>query len=91
MLNQCTPKIETEHGHKVLRQFLEELQEEGNLPPDFDIEMGVEAAAIVICWNIFECGDCYLKQLAGTAASTPIAVLWAIIYYYWKRKKVPIP
>merc|ERR1712086_1230046 len=84
-------KIETEHCLEVLRQFLEELQEEGKLPPDFDIEMIVEAAALVMRWNLFECGDCYLKQLAGTAMGTPAAVLWAIIYYYWREKKVLLP
>ena len=42
-------------------------------------------------WNLVECGDCYSKQLAGTAMCTPVAVLWAIIYYYWKEKKVLIP
>ena len=46
-------KIETEHGLEVLWQFLEELKEEGKLPPDFDIEMIVEAAALVMRWNIF--------------------------------------
>ena len=84
-------KVETEQGLEVLQQFLEELQEEGKLPPDFDIEIIVEAAALVIRWNPFECGDCYLKQLAGTAMGTPVAVLWAIIYYYCKEKKVLIP
>ena len=41
-------QIETEHGLEVLRRFLEELQEEGKLPPDFDIEMSVETAALVV-------------------------------------------
>ena len=84
-------KIETEHGLEVLRQFLEELQEEGKLPPDFDIDVIVEAAALVMRWNLFECGDCHLKQLAGTVMGTPAAVLWAIVYYYWKEKKVLLP
>ena len=84
-------KIETEHGLEILRQFLEELQEEGKLPPDFDIEMIVETVALVMGWNLFEYGDCYLKQLSGTTMGTPAAVLWAIVYDYWKEKKVLIP
>ena len=59
--------------------------------PDFDIEMIVEAVALVMRWNLFECRDYYLKQLADTATGTPATVLWAIIYCYWKEKKVIIP
>ena len=84
--SMCT-RIETEHGLEALRRFLEELQEEGKLPPDLDIEMIVEAAALVMRWNLSECGNCCLKQLAGTAMGTPAAVLWASIYYYWKEKR----
>ena len=64
--------------------------EGGKLSPGFHIEMIEEATALVMRWNIFECVDCYLNQLAGTAMGTPVAVLWASIYYYWKEKKVLI-
>ena len=53
--------------------------------------MIVEATTLLMCWNLFEYGDCYVKQLAGTAMCMPIAVLWAIIYHYWNEKKVLIP
>ncbi|KAL7553431.1 hypothetical protein ACHAWF_017429 [Thalassiosira exigua] len=49
-----------------------------------------KAAALVMRWNIFEFGDCYFKQLIGTAMGTAAAVLWAIIYYYWHEKHVLI-
>ena len=40
--------IDTGHALKVLRWFLEELRREGKLPPDFDIDMIIEAATIVM-------------------------------------------
>ena len=55
--------IETTHALNVLRWFLEELKEEGQLPEDFDIDMIIEAAAIIMRWNIMEVGDTFLKQL----------------------------
>ena len=83
--------IDTEHGLKVLRLFLEELKSEGNLPTNFDIDMIVEAARLVMCWNLFEYGDSFFKQLIGTAMGTPAAVLWAIIYFYPHEKNKLIP
>ena len=83
--------IDTEHGLKVLRLFLEELKSEGNLPTNFDIDMIVEAARIVMCWNLFEYGDSFFKQLIGTTMGTPAAVLWAIIYFYPHKKYNLIP
>ena len=82
--------IDTDHALEILRSFLEELEAEGKLPLDFDIDMILEAAALVVRWNIFEFGYCYFKQLIGTAMGTAAAVLWAIIYYYWHEKHVLI-
>ena len=50
-------RTDTEHGLKVLRQFLEKLQRKGKLQHNFYIELIVEAAALVMRWNLFECGD----------------------------------
>ena len=85
--------IDTTHGLEILRKFLEELEEEGKLPLGFDIDMllQVQAASIVMRWNIFEYGDCYFKQLVGTAMGTPVAVIWAMIYFYWHEKHKLIP
>ena len=49
--------------------------------------MIVEAAALVMRWNLLECGDCYLKQLASTAMGMPVAMLWAIIYLVLLERK----
>ena len=40
--------IDTNHGLKVLRSFLEELRSADNLQPNFDIDMIVEAARLVM-------------------------------------------
>ena len=83
--------IDIDHALKVLRWFLKELEREGKLPEDFDIDMIIEAATIVMRWNIVEFGDAFLKQLIGTAMGTPVAVTWATIYFYWHKIHVLIP
>ena len=84
-------KIDTGHALRVLRWFLEELKREGKFLEDFDIDMIIEAATIVMRWNIVEFGDVFLKQLIGTAMGTPAAVTWATIYFYWHELHVLIP
>jgi len=83
--------IDTKHALEVLRKFLVELEEEGNLPPDFDIDMIIQAATLIMQWNLFEYGDCFFKQLIGTAMGTPVAVIWAMIYFHWHEKHKLIP
>ena len=85
------PNIKTEHALDIVRMFLEELAREGKLPRYFDIEMILKAARIVMYWNIMEYGDCYFKNISGTAMGTPAAVLWAIIYFHWPETKMLIP
>ena len=85
------PNIKTEHALDIVRMFLEELDREGKLPRYFDIEMILKAARIVMYWNIMEYGDCYFKNISGTAMGTPAAVLWAIIYFHWPETKILIP
>jgi len=89
--NSMYTNIKLEHALKVLRWFLDWLDEEGLLPPDFNKELVIEAARIVMTWNIFEYRDCYFRQLLGTAMGTPAAVMWSIIYYFWHEKEVLIP
>ena len=83
--------IDTDHRLKALRPFLAELRPEDNLPPNFEIDMIFEAARPVMCWNIFQYGNCCFKQLIGAAMGTPAAVLWAIIYFYPHKKYNLIP
>ena len=70
---------------------MKELDREGTLPKYFEIEMITRATRIVMCWNLFEYGDCYFRNNIGTAMGTPAAVLWAIIYFHWPETKVLIP
>ena len=74
--------VDIEHAMRILRQFPDNLEREGKPPPDFYIHMILEAAKLVICWNLFEYEDSHFKQLIGTAMSIHTAVLWAITYYY---------
>ena len=88
---QMYTEINTDHALEVLKMFLEELDDEGKLPSSFDINAVLEAAKIVMRWNIFECGDCYFRQMTGTAMGTPAACMWAVIYYYWHEKHLLLP
>jgi hypothetical protein len=83
--------IDTDHALEVLRLFLEELEREGKLPTDFDIDMIMQAATLIMKWNLFEFGNTFFKQLLGTAMGTPVAVIWAMIYFWWHEKHRLIP
>ena len=48
--------------------------------------MIIEAATLVMRWNIFVYEDAYFRQLVGTAMGTQAAELWDIIYYHWQKK-----
>ena len=74
--------IDTTHGLKILKDFLTELQNEGRLPDEFDIDVLVEAATLTMRWNLFEFGDSYFLQLLGTVMGPPVAVMWAAVYFF---------
>ena len=54
--------INTEHDLAIIKIFLDEVDEEGKLSPDFNKCMIVEAAKLVMRWNLFEYGDCFLSN-----------------------------
>ena len=83
--------IDTKHALQVLEWFLNELKLEGRLNDDFNTKMIVEAATLIMKWNLFEYGNSFFLQLLGTAMGTPVAVIWATIYFYWHEKHVLIP
>ena len=51
--------INSNHALELLRLFLEELEKEGKLPPDFNIKMIMQAAKLIMKWNLFEFGDTF--------------------------------
>ena len=53
--------------------------------------MIVEATALVMCWNIFEYGDCFLKQLTDTTMGTSTTMMLAIICFSMHKKHVLLP
>ena len=42
-------------------------------------------------WNLFKFGDCFFKQLIGTAMGMPVAVIWVMIYFHWHEKHNLMP
>ena len=54
--------IDTDHEPKMLRLFLEDLEKQADLPPDFNVDMILHAAEIVMRWNMFECGNCFFNN-----------------------------
>jgi hypothetical protein len=46
--------IDTNHDLEVLSLFLEELEREGTLPPDFNIEMIMRVGTVIMKWNLFK-------------------------------------
>ena len=55
--------IDTDHALHILRLFLEELKDDGCLPEDFDIDMLIEAATLIMTWNLFEYGDLFFNRI----------------------------
>ena len=71
--------INTDHGLKVMEQFLELFKEQ--LPDGFPLELVMMALRLVMKNNIFEFGEDLIKQLDGTAMGTPAACIYATLYY----------
>ena len=55
--------IYNNHTLEVLGLFLEELERERKLPPYFNIEMIIQAAVLIMNWNLFKFGNTFFKQL----------------------------
>ena len=42
-----------------------------NLPPDFSIDLAMQAMILIERFNVFEAGDTFHSKISGTAMSTP--------------------
>ena len=63
-------------------------QEQGHFIPAQAILAGLE---LVMRHNTFIYGDTHFLQLIGTAMGTPVAVIFANLYFGWKEKTQIIP
>ena len=73
--------IDTEHAITVISWWLNDMDTNDKLPPNFPLEAVIHAMKVIMRNNIFEWGDLYFLQLLGTAMGTSSAVMWATIYY----------
>ena len=63
MQYQCIQTLPRNMAYAYLLQlFLEELLAEGKLPDNFDIPIIMQAAKLVMRWNLFEFSDVFMKQ-----------------------------
>ena len=51
----------------------------------------MQGATLLMMWNLFAFGDTFFKPLLGTAMGTPVAVIWAMLYFWWHIKHILIP
>lgn len=82
--------ITIEHGIQSIESWLEFLR--GQLPADFPpSDVILDALNVVMRNNIAQFGDCFFKQLCGTAMGTSVAVIYAGLYYGWHEKVKLLP
>eukprot|EP00984_Skeletonema_dohrnii_P010740 scaffold4215_cov128-Skeletonema_dohrnii-CCMP3373.AAC.1 len=82
--------IHIEHGIQSVQSWLESLS--GQLPADFPpSDVILDALNVVMRNNIAQFGDCFFKQLCGTAMGTSVAVIYASLYYGWHEKTKLLP
>ncbi|KAL7472102.1 hypothetical protein ACHAXS_012435 [Conticribra weissflogii] len=81
--------IETTHALKTIGDFLQDLQDQ--LPSDFPVAAIIDGLSLIMKNNVFEFGDLYFKQKQGTAMGTPVACIYATIYYGYYEKNFLLP
>jgi hypothetical protein len=79
--NSMYNNIDTEHAIEVITWWLNDLNSNDRLPPNFPLEAILEAMKWIMRNNIFQFGDLYFLQLIGTAMGTSAAVMWATLYF----------
>jgi len=89
--NSMYNNIDTDHAIAVISWWLDELEQQGNLPANFPIEAVKYAMDTIMRNNIFEFGDLLFLQLLGTAMGTSSAVMWATLYYGYHEVHTLIP
>ena len=82
--------IDTAHGIAVMEKWLNQLEREKKTN-DFPIKLVIEALEIIMTNNYFQFGDTYWLQLSGTAMGTPVACIYATVYFAYKEMNDIIP
>ena len=81
--------IDTRHGLEKVSDWIDDFPDE--LPSDFPVKAVKAALALVMKNNIFECGDSFFEQLLGCAMGTPVACIYATLYYAYHERTVLLP
>lgn len=82
--------IDIDHGINSVKLWLDDLRDE--LPTDFPpTDVIIDALDLVMRNNVARFGDCYFKQMCGTAMGTSVAVIYAGLYYAWHEKIKLLP
>ena len=77
--------IDTDHGLKILEQWLLKLRREIKIGADYPIELVLAITDIIMRNNYFKFGSTEWIQLIGTAMGTPMACIYATLYFAWKE------
>ena len=84
--------IDIDHGVDIIKLWLESLQARSELPDDFPtINAIIDGLNFVMRNNVAQYGDCFFKQLCGTAMGTSVAVIYAGLYYGWHEQIKLLP
>jgi hypothetical protein len=77
-----------DHAMQIMKAWSKLFQEQGHFIPTQAILAGLE---LVMKHNTFIYGDTHFLQLIGTAMGTPVAVIFANLYFGWREKTQIIP
>jgi hypothetical protein len=69
--------IDIDHALEAISEFLRNHELAIGLPA----EAIIAVLELIMCWNIFQLGDTYGKQLSGTTMGTPRACVYPTLYY----------
>ena len=76
--------IDTTHGIQVIDDWIDELGDD--MPDGFPAKAVKEALRLVMKTNIFEFGDSFFEQISGCAMGTPVACIYATLYYAYHER-----
>ena len=81
--------INTDHGIATIDDWLDDYGEE--LPDMFPVSAVKEALRMVLQNNVFEFGDSFFEQRSGCAMGTPVACIYATLYYAYHKRHMLLP